>query len=238
MAEPSKNNTKINKKDNKDLQWKIEESKRILKLAYDKFGDKMAIFWTGGKDSTVLLHMARDIFGTRLKFPILFLDTGIDERVYDFIDRVKKMWNLNLITVKPSEKLIAEHNKQKRKKNRTTFENMMKIILLNQAVTTHKLPSLVIGIRWDEYKEKTDEKYFSEREDHLRIHPLLHWTEKDIWSYIKKFDVPYASLYDLGYRSLKEKELTKPAKSGEDETLGREKDREAIMKRLQDLGYF
>lgn len=221
------------------LQEKIKKSKEVLKDAHKKYGKDMAIFWTGGKDSTVLLHMVRDVFGEKLEFPILFLDTGLDfEEVYNFIDRINKMWKLNLVTVKLSKKLADEYAKQKTKKDRVTFASMLKIILLKQAVKEHKLPALVIGIRWDEHKERIGEKYFSEREDHVRVHPLLHWTEEEIWSYIHENNIPYVSLYDLGYRSLGEKEFTKPAKSGGDERSGRAKDREVIMKRLRDLGYF
>lgn len=221
------------------LESKIKKSKEVIKEAFRKHGNKMAIFWTGGKDSTVLLHMIREIYGQKLEFPILFLDTGLDfKEVYDFIDRLDKMWSLNLVTVKPTEKLAKEYRNQKTKKDRVTFASMMKIILLKQAVKEHKLPALVIGIRWDEHKERIGEKYFSDREDHIRIHPLLHWTEEDIWNYIRSFNVPYVSLYDLGYRSLGEKEFTKPAKSDGDERSGRAKDREVIMKRLRTLGYF
>lgn len=221
------------------LEKKISKSNKTINEAYKKHGEKMAIFWTGGKDSTVLLHLMREIFGTKAKFPILFLDTGLDfEEVYDFIERINKMWSLNLVTVKPSKKLASEYKKQKTKKDRVTFASMMKIILLKQAVEEHKLPALVIGIRWDEHRERIGEKYFSEREDHVRIHPLLHWTEEDVWEYIHSKNIPYISLYDLGYRSLGEKEFTKPAKSGGNERSGRAKDREVIMKRLRALGYF
>ena len=58
----------------------------------------------------------------------------------------------------------------------------------------------------------------------MRIHPLLHFTEKDIWKYIKNQKIPYVSLYDKGYRSLGEKEFTKPAASGGGERSGRQKD--------------
>ncbi len=221
------------------LQEKIAKSKKVINEAFEKYGEKMALFWTGGKDSTVLLHLVRQIFGKKLNFPILFLDTGLEfEEMYNFIERINKMWGLNLLTIKPSKKLATEYEKQKTKKDRVTFASMMKIVLLKKAVAEYNLPALVIGIRWDEHKERIGEKYFSPREDHARVHPLLHWTEKDIWEYIRGNNVPYVSLYDLGYRSLGEKEFTKPAKSGGDERSGRAKDREVIMKRLRALGYF
>ncbi|MCL4353596.1 phosphoadenosine phosphosulfate reductase family protein [Patescibacteria group bacterium] len=230
---------KIKEKSQDDLGWKIEESKKVLRLAYDKFNNKMAIFWTGGKDSTVLLHLVRDVFGKSIKFPIIYIDTQLDfEEVYKFIDKVVKDWKLDLIREKTTAEEMKKYYKLKTKKERVELASIYKIVVLKRIVKKNKLPALVIGIRWDEHPERISEKYVSPREDHIRIHPLLHWTEKDIWDYIRLYNVPYISLYDKGYRSLGEKEFTKPSKEGGGERSGRQKEREVIMKRLRALGYF
>lgn len=221
-----------------DLSWKIEESKKVIKLAFEKYNDKMAIFWTGGKDSTVLLHLVKETLG-HLKFPIVFIDTQLDfEEVYAFIDKLVKKWEFNLIQEKTTPAEMKKYNSLKTKKARVELASMYKIVLLKRAVKKHNFPALMIGIRWDEHAERIAEKYVSPREDHIRIHPLLHWTEKDIWDYIKQFDIPYISLYDKGYRSLGEKEFTNPSTPDGGERSGRQKEREVIMKRLRALGYF
>ncbi len=231
--------TKTEQKKYISLEGKVTHSKKILRKAYEKHGDQMAIFWTGGKDSTVLLHMVREVFGSDRKFPILYLDTQLDfKEVYDFIERLKKEWNLKLITIKTTDEHMKKYESLKTKKERVELASIFKIILLKEAVKKYNLPALVIGIRWDEHSERIAEKYFSPRDDHMRIHPLLHFTEKDIWKYIKENKVPYISLYDKGYRSLGEKEFTNPATPDGGERSGRQKEREVIMKRLRDLGYF
>jgi len=222
-----------------DLAEKINESENVLRKAYEKYGDRIAIFWTGGKDSTVLLHMIRNIFGNKNKLKVLFLDTQLDfDEVYEFIERIKKEWRINLITEKTTDKMMKKYNSLKTKKERVELASIFKIILLKEAVKKQKLPALAIGIRWDEHPERASEKYFSPREGHVRVHPLLHFTEEDIWKYIKKFRLPYISLYDKGYRSLGEREFTKPSTRSGGERSGRQKEREVIMKRLRDLGYF
>lgn len=224
---------------NSSLEEKVTYSKKVLQHAYRKYGDKMAIFWTGGKDSTVLLHLIRDAFGSEEKFPILYLDTQLEfEEVYDFIKKLIKDWKLNLITIKTTSKHMEKYNTLKTKAERVKLASLFKIVLLKEAVRKHKLPALIIGIRRDEHPERIGEKYFSPRDNHMRIHPLLHFTEKDIWEYTKQNNIPYVSLYDKGYRSLGEKEFTKPATSGGGERSGRQKEREIIMKKLRRLGYF
>jgi len=100
---------------------------------------------------------------------------------------------------------------------------------------------LYVGIRWDEHPARAQETFFSERKDpdHTRIHPILALTEKDIWTYIKKYDVPYCKLYDEGYRSLGEKEFTyKVSDKSATERSGRHKDKEEMMGKLRSFGYF
>jgi phosphoadenosine phosphosulfate reductase len=97
----------------------------------------------------------------------------------------------------------------------------------------------MVGIRWDEHPARSSETYFSPREDHMRVHPILHFTEKDVWSYIRRNNVPYNPLYDKGYRSLGAKIDTEPvADPDAPERAGREKEKEKIMERLRELGYF
>lgn len=221
------------------LQEKVAYSKKVLQEAYKKYYDTIGIFWTGGKDSTVLLHMVREVFGPSKKFPIFYLDTQLEfEEVYGFINRLVKEWNLNLVTIRTTAKHMKKYNSLKSKRERVELASMFKIVLLKEAIKKHALPAVMIGIRWDEHPERIAEKYFSPRDNHIRIHPLLHFTEKDIWEYIKQHNIPYISLYDKGYRSLGEKEFTKPGTPGGGERSGRQKEREIIMKRLRTLGYF
>ena len=229
----------VGAKSSSHLPEKIQKAKEVLLDADKKFGKNMAIFWTGGKDSTVLLHIIRDVFGEKLQFPILYLDTRLDfDEVYEFIDRLTKEWGLNLITVRADDQMMEKYNALKTKPERVVLASQYKIVLLKKAVKDYNLPAVVIGIRRDEHKERINEEYSSPREDHVRIHPLLDWTEEDIWAYTREFKLPYISLYDKGYRSLGEKDFTEPAKPGGDERSGRHKEREVIMKQLRAMGYF
>ena len=55
----------------------------------------------------------------------------------------------------------------------------------------------------------------------IKVNPLLNWTEKDVWSYIKENDVPYNKLHDKGYPSIGCKSCTRAVKEGEDFRSGR-----------------
>ncbi len=226
-------------KSKKNLAWKIKASQRVLQTAMNKFGPDVALAWTGGKDSTVILHMVRELLNGKVSMPVLFIDTGLDfDEILVFVDKLEKEWKLNLFRIQDRpglKRYKAEKNKTKKK----VLARMMKVHAIKKAVKTQNWNALIVGIRWDEHEARSSEVYFSQRKDHIRVHPILHFTEEDIWDYIKMHNLPYNPLYDQGYRSLGEKDFTKPVKGKHlPERAGREKDKEKIMERLRALGYF
>jgi phosphoadenosine phosphosulfate reductase len=221
-------------------KWKIRSSERVLSSALSKFEtSKIAIAWTGGKDSTVILHMIRILQGTRISLPVVFIDTGLHfDETLKFVKKIEKEWKLNLYRLQDKTGL-ANYKKEKNRTKKKEIARKMKIKAIKRGIKKYKWKALIIGIRWDEHQARANEVYFSRRKDHIRIHPILHFTEKDIWDYIKEFNISYNPLYDLGYRSIGEKPFTKPVKDKKlPERAGREKEKEKIMKKLRLLGYF
>lgn len=227
-------------RNNPGLHKKVEKSLQVIRKAARQFNNKeIALAWTGGKDSTALLHLARLAFDGKLPFRVLFNDSTMEfEEIYQFIDKVSKLWNIKVLTIKHSDKELREFHKTPDHQKKKELSRLMKITAINTALKKYKLKALMAAIRWDEHESRSKEKYFSPRADHMRIHPVLHFTEKDIWQYIRHFGVPYVDLYSKGYRSLGEKPFTKKATAGGGERSGRERDKEQLMKRLRKLGYW
>jgi len=249
----------------------------IIRECYNKF-DKIAALWSVGKDSTVLLHLIRKSFFGRIPFPVVYIDTGYHfKEMYDFRDEMKKEWNLNLIISKNEEAdKIGVGPKDKFK-----CCNMRKTEALKQTIKKYGFKALLLGIRRDEHGIRAKERYYSPRDDkfqwnyedqppemwghyktesdektHLRIHPLLDWTEVDVWEYVKRENLPINPLYfarnGKRYRSLGCKPCTTPIESNiknvddmikeikeskTSERAGRSQDKEKIMQRLRALGY-
>lgn len=221
------------------LEKKIAKSKKIIEEAAKRYPQrKLVVAWTGGKDSTLILYLIKEVFG-KVPFPVVFNDSTMEfSEVYEFIDKVTQAWNLDLIKVPHLKRELAQFHRTRSLVKKKELSRLMKISAIQWATKKYGFKAYLVGIRWDEHESRAKEKYFSPRKDHDRVHPILHLTEKDVWAYTKAEKVPYVSLYDQGYRSLGEAPFTQRAKRGGGERSGREYDKELVMHRLRDLGYW
>ena len=251
---------------NLSLNEKVEKSKDVLKEAIKKFGkEKIALAWTSGKDSTILLHIVREVFNGHVPIPLIFIDTGKHfDTVYKFRDDLSKKWHLTVINAmnteiidatvdgvvrnsKLSEAMREElHQIDWNKKDfrialdREPCCHLLKTVAAKKAIIENGLEALIVGIRWDEQKSRSNETYYSPRTSpkHIRVHPILHFKWEDVWEYIKVSNVPYNPLYDKGFTSIGCFTCTHPNLEGKVERGGRAQDKEEIMRKLRNLGYF
>jgi sulfate adenylyltransferase subunit 2 len=253
----------------------------VIREAYKKFRN-MGLLWSIGKDSTTLLWLCRKAFFGRIPFPVIHIDTTFKfPEMYEFREKYAKEWSLRLLVGKNEEAI--EKGIGYDTHDAFTCCNELKTNALKKTIAKHGFEALLVGIRRDEHGIRAKERYFSPRnqefvwdykdqppelwdqfktqaktEEHLRVHPLLHWTELDIWEYIKRENIPTNELYfakgGKRYRSLGCMPITKPFKSDADtidkvieelkttedsERSGRSQDKEKayMMQKLRSLGY-
>ncbi|OGP73004.1 MAG: phosphoadenosine phosphosulfate reductase [Deltaproteobacteria bacterium RBG_13_58_19] len=219
----------------KTLDDKVAKTKEILKEALERFPDKIALAWTGGKDSTTTLHLLREVGGGQV--PVLNIDTSVKfKEIYEFRDRLAQEWQLNL---------IIERNEEALKELQIAADKeecclRLKAEVIARSLLKYGWQALITGMRWDEHPDRAKEEYFAYRDapPHWRVQPLLHFTELDVWQYIKSRKIPYCSLYARGYRSLGCEPCTQLGRSDRAERAGRDQSKEEIMRRLRDMGYF
>lgn len=253
----------------------------IIREAYSRFKD-IALLWSAGKDSTALLWIIRKAFFGKIPFPVIHIDTNFKfDEIYKFRDKYAKEWGLNLIVSKNKGALKRGVSPEK---GRLTCCNSLKTETLKETLKKHGFKALLLAIRRDEHGIRAKERYFSPRDNvdfkwryqdqpaelwdlykskaeakgHLRIHPMLHWQEGDIWKYIQRERIPIISLYlsknKKRYRSIGCKTCCAPVNSKantirkiikelrvakESERSGRAQDKEDsyAMQKLRSLGY-
>lgn len=133
--------------------------------------------------------------------------------------------------------------------NTVVGNHLLKTMPFNSAIRRHGLDAIITGIRWDENPARSTEVFLSRRTDppHVRVHPILPWTEREVWQYTLQHGLPIHPLYERGYRSfdgVKDSAPTDTRPAWEqdleetEERAGRAQDKEEIMERLRSLGYF
>jgi len=240
-AEPKKEKTKSKeiKIDSEKLDKLENESVFILREAYKKLG-KLGMLWSVGKDSGVILHLVRKAFLGHIPIKLIHVDTSYKiPDMIKFRDHYAKKWNIDLIVHQNKAALKKGMNY---KEGRLVCCKALKTDPLNEIVAKEKFNAMIAGIRRDEEGSRSKERYFSPRnknaqwdykdqppefwdqfqtdfepDTHVRVHPILNWTEINIWEYIKRENIPFLDLYlaknGKRYRSLGCAPCTDPIES-------------------------
>lgn len=219
------------------LEEKEAYSKKIIREAYDRYGNDIAIAFSGGKDSTTLLHLVKSTFNGSIPWKVFTLDTSAEfKEITDFIHKMEKEWGFELITLRNDEALRSIEIA----KDKAECCYLLKAVPINTAIKNYGLKALLTAVRWDEQEARINEEFFSQRDNpnHMRVQPILHFKEIDIWAYIKKHNIPYCELYKKGYRSIDCEPCTRPHGREGAERGGRDQNKEEVMKRLRAMGYF
>ena len=201
--------------------------------------ERPVLLFSGGKDSIVMLHLALKAFQPgRLPFPVMHVDTGKKfAEMYAFRERYAREWNLDLKVepCPPIEAVDPTLPPAARSAARKTEG-------LKAALAKYGFDGLIAGIRRDEEPTRAKERVFSPRGHeggwdvrdqppefwdhfnaappagaHMRVHPLLNWSEVDIWAYTQRERIPTIPLYfardGKRYRSLGDADITLPVAS-------------------------
>ena len=182
--------------------------------------DNPVMLYSIGKDSAVLLHLARKAFyPSRLPFPVMHVDTTWKfKEMIDFRDQKAKEWELDLIVY--VNQAGVEQGIGPFTHGSSVHTDVMKTQALRQALDHYQFDAAFGGARRDEEKSRAKERVFSFRTaqhrwdpknqrpelwslynakkhkgESVRIFPLSNWTELDVWQYIYSENIPIVPLY-------------------------------------------
>jgi sulfate adenylyltransferase subunit 2 len=212
----------------------------ILREAYANI-KSLGMLWSMGKDSTVLLWLARKAFFGHIPFPLIHIDTHFKiPEMIRYRDQMVRDLHLNMIVGSNLEALEAKRTFPDGALDRLSCCATLKTQALKQTLDgtgprfrfNHEkgiyereerptpFTGVIVGVRADEEGSRSKERYFSARDEQnewnitnqapefwnqfktefapgtsVRVHPLLDWTELDIWEYIRAENIPTVSLY-------------------------------------------
>jgi len=205
------------------------ESIHIMREVVAEF-EKPVMLYSVGKDSAVMLHLARKAFyPSKPPFPLLHVDTTWKFReMIEFRDQITREYGFELLVHRNEEGVKQGINPFTH--GSALYTDMMKTEALKQALDKYGFDAAFGGARRDEEKSRAKERIFSFRtENHrwdpknqrpelwnvynarvktgesIRAFPISNWTELDVWQYIYREDIPIVPLYFAAPRPVVER---------------------------------
>ena len=204
------------------------EAVHIIREAYAQ-SRRTVLLYSIGKDSSVLLHLARKAFHpARVPFPLLHIDTGWKFRdMYRFRDEVVSSLGIELLV----ERNVEAERRGVNPFDHPDYTDVMKTVPLRSALDRYGFDTAIGGARRDEERSRSKERVFSFRDRHhrwdprsqrpelwnlyqgpvrpsesVRVFPLSNWTELDVWEYVLRERIDVVPLYLAAERSVVERD--------------------------------
>ena len=200
----------------------------VLRWGLETFGDRIAISTSFQVTGMVILDMAACITGGDVK--VVTLDTGrLHQETYNIIEKVRRRYGVKVEMLTPDS---AELSRMQGLHGPNLFYDstskrklcceIRKVRPLERRLAT--LDAWIVGLRRSQGGFREDVETVSLDEEHagmIKLAPLARWTEKEVWDYVKRNDVPYHELYDKGYPSIGCEPCTRAVQPGEPSRAGR-----------------
>jgi sulfate adenylyltransferase subunit 2 len=182
--------------------------------------ERPVLLFSGGKDSIVMVHLARKaFFPGKLPFPLMHIDTGHNfQETLTFRDALMQEIGARLIVRYVQDSI--DQGRVVEEDGPNPSRNGLQTVTLLDALNEFKFEAAIGGARRDEEKARAKERFFSHRDtfgqwdpknqrpelwnlyngmknpgENFRVFPLSNWTELDVWQYIEDEAIEMPSLY-------------------------------------------
>ena len=186
-------------------QLETQTAEQVLRWAVETFAPKIALSSSFGAEDVVVIDLLSRI---KPQVTVFTLDTGrLPEETYEVMDRIRKRYGIEIASFFPKREAVESLEREKgfysfreSIQNRKDCCGIRKVEPLNRALSG--LEAWVTGLRREQAVTRTRLAKVETDLSHggiAKVNPLADWTTEQVWDYIRKNNVPYNALHDLGF---------------------------------------
>jgi len=188
-----------------------------------RFGDKVVLSSSFGAQSAVLLHM---VSRQRADIPVVLIDTGyLFPETYQFVDQLTERLDLNLKVYRARWSPAWQEARwgklwEQGIEGITKYNQINKVEPMQRALRDLDAHAWIAGLRRQQASTRTERQGLELVNERFKTYPIIDWTDRDVFQYLKKHDLPYHPLWDEGYVSIGDVHTTRKLGEGmsEEET--------------------
>jgi phosphoadenosine phosphosulfate reductase len=165
-----------------------------------------------GAQSAVMLHLVTQ---QKADIPVVLIDTGyLFSETYQFVDELTERLELNLKVFRSEISTAWQEARfgQRWEKGIRGIEGynlQNKVEPMQRAIEELNVGTWFSGLRRNQSLERAKTPFVESAGDRFKIYPIADWSDKDVYDYLKKHDLPYHPLWEKGYVSIGDKHMTK-----------------------------
>lgn len=195
---------------------KLDAAERVA-WALENLPGNYAVSSSFGAQSAVALHL---VTRQQPDIPVVLIDTGyLFPQTYQFADELTERLKLNLKVYRGSLSIAWMEARfgrlwEKGEEGIEHYNRLRKVEPMRRALTELGARTWIAGLRRSQSKTRQQLDVLELRDDRWKLHPLVDWTDRDIWQYLKQHDLPYHPLWESGYISIGDTHTTRPWQPG------------------------
>lgn len=205
------------RKARRDCPTSIMEADDLIRVALEKWGDKLSVSWSGGRCSTCVLYMALQ---QDPDIKVIWNNTGVHfPETLTFVEKIRDEWNLNLIETRPQVSfwecvdlfgfpmIRGKYYKRKEisKEGKPMCCMHLKEAPLKKAMLQHRIHATLTGLRCCESRMRMfgigqwGQYYYTKKFRMVRYHPIAFWDTKQLLEYFAEHEIPSNEVYNMGH---------------------------------------
>lgn len=204
-----------------DLESATAEAR--VRWALDTYGDRIVLSSSFGVQSAVMLHM---VSRQRPDIPVILVDTGyLFAETYQFIDDLAERLDLNLHVYRSRMSPAWQEARWGRlweqgMEGLERYNRLNKVEPMSRALRDCGAEAWFAGLRRQQASTRRELPVLATQKGRAKVHPVVDWSDRDIFLYLKRHDLPYHPLWHQGYVSVGDWHTTRRLADGmkEEET--------------------